>query len=480
MKFFLLISIACLLNLSIICHSSDKHFDQNLNNKYTELSEDLVDVFKHYGNNTKSLNPNQLRKFLNNFHSRYFRNFINDSEQSQCLKEKISKFNDITNLWKNDTIINRDTFAKVSSYILSYVSKCFGDHNINENFYIKSEADYPSSWQIFRNNIHQITKEKWLYALVSVLLISVVGLLCVIFVPILNACCFDYLFQFLVALALGTLVGDAFLHLIPHAFMESHDHGTLLFLDDFNPDHHKKSHQAGVVKGLGCLFGIYIFFLIEKIVQMKQTDKPKKDTIQKLNNLMKNEYNPEEIEKLEDCLTKQKHNHTHSHGSNKAEKLKSNAWMVILGDALHNFSDGLAIGASFAASLTAGFGTTIAVFFHELPHEIGDFAVLRRAGVPMKKAVLFNIVSSTLCFFGVIVGIMIGGIEVLNNWSFLFIAGTFIYVSLVDIIPELNENDTIHDTKVLNFFIQHCGLFLGIGIMLLIALYEEEIHSLLD
>ena len=52
----------------------------------------------------------------------------------------------------------------------------------------------------------------------------------------------------------------------------------------------------------------------------------------------------------------------------------------------------------------------------------------------MKKAVLFNVISSVLCFVGVIVGLFIGGIEALNQWSFLFIAGTFIYISLVDIV----------------------------------------------
>ena len=76
---------------------------------------------------------------------------------------------------------------------------------------------------------------------------------------------------------------------------------------------------------------------------------------------------------MEKRLKKKGHSHVHKHshgGANKAEKLKSNAWMVILGDALHNFSDGLAIGASFSTGLTTGFGTSIAVFFHELPHEV--------------------------------------------------------------------------------------------------------------
>jgi zinc transporter 10 len=100
----------------------------------------------------------------------------------------------------------------------------------------------------------------------------------------------------------------------------------------------------------------------------------------------------------------------------------------------HNFSDGIAIGASFASSLTTGFGTSIAVLFHELPHEIGDFAVLRKNGVSVKRAVLFNILSSLLCFIGVFFGLFIGSIEILSQFTFLFIAGTFIYISLVNIV----------------------------------------------
>ena len=66
------------------------------------------------------------------------------------------------------------------------------------------------------------------------------------------------------------------------------------------------------------------------------------------------------------------HGHGHSHGTiNKDTSIASVAWMVIVGDGFHNFSDGLAIGAAFAASYTSGISTTIAVFCHELPHELG-------------------------------------------------------------------------------------------------------------
>lgn len=151
------------------------------------------------------------------------------------------------------------------------------------------------------------------------------------------------------------------------------------------------------------------------------------------------------------------HGHSHSHGhSHKQHIYKSSrekahhdhhmkhekeisdvkliAWMVIMGDGLHNFADGLAIGASFASSLTTGFGTAIAVLCHELPHEIGDFAVLRRAGVSLKRALVFNAVSGIMCMFGVLVGLLIGGFQLLTSWAFLFIAGTFLYISLVDMV----------------------------------------------
>ena len=149
-----------------------------------------------------------------------------------------------------------------------------------------------------------------------------------------------------------------------------------------------------------------------------------------------------------------------------------------MGDGLHNFADGLAIGASFASSLTTGFGTAIAVLCHELPHEIGDFAVLRRAGVSLKRALFFNAISGVLCMFGVLVGLLIGSYAILTNWAFLFIAGTFLYISLVDMvfsyyeiyhkaliflfkIPELSENK--EDDSLINFMIQSFGILVGIG-----------------
>jgi zinc transporter ZupT len=79
------------------------------------------------------------------------------------------------------------------------------------------------------------------------------------------------------------------------------------------------------------------------------------------------------------------------------------------------------------------------VLCHELPHEIGDFAVLRRAGVSLKRALIFNAVSGVMCMIGVLCGLLIAGFELLTSWSFLFIAGTFLYISLVDMVMNIFE-----------------------------------------
>jgi zinc transporter ZupT len=131
------------------------------------------------------------------------------------------------------------------------------------------------------------------------------------------------------------------------------------------------------------------------------------------------------------------HHDHHKMHENEINNVKLIAWMVLMGDGLHNFADGLAIGASFASDLSTGFGTAIAVLCHELPHEIGDFAVLRRAGVSLKRALVFNAVSGVLCILGVLVGLLIGSFQFLTNWTFLFIAGTFLYISLVDMVRVL-------------------------------------------
>lgn len=128
------------------------------------------------------------------------------------------------------------------------------------------------------------------------------------------------------------------------------------------------------------------------------------------------------------------HSHTHGHVHSPPKTLSAVAWMVVMGDGLHNFTDGMAIGAAFSNSIAGGFSTAIAVFCHELPHELGDFAVLLKAGMSARKAVYYNILSSVLSLFGMILGIIVGETPEASAWIFACAAGMFIYISLVDMV----------------------------------------------
>ncbi|XP_030069552.1 zinc transporter ZIP6-like [Microcaecilia unicolor] len=176
--------------------------------------------------------------------------------------------------------------------------------------------------------------------------------------------------------------------------------------------------------------------------------------------------------------------HPHSHTQRYSrEELKEAgiatlAWMVIVGDGLHNLSDGLAIGAAFTEGLSSGLSTSLAVFFHELPHELGDFAVLLNAGMTVKQAFFYNLLSALLAYFGMVTGILVGHYaENVTLWIFALTAGLFMYVALVDMMPEMLHNDASdHGYSRWGYFLlQNAGILLGFGVILLISVFEYRI-----
>lgn len=171
------------------------------------------------------------------------------------------------------------------------------------------------------------------------------------------------------------------------------------------------------------------------------------------------------------------HSHKHGHVHSAPTSMSSVAWMVIMGDGLHNFTDGMAIGAAFVGSVTGGFSTAVAVFCHELPHELGDFAMLLKAGMTMKQALLYNLLSSVLCFFGNAFGIWLGNTEYGSQWIFAVAAGMFLYIALVDMIPELSTGHDVHET-IVHSGLHLCGILIGFGIMAIIAFYEHDLKNI--
>ncbi|XP_075436999.1 zinc transporter ZIP4 isoform X2 [Ascaphus truei] len=148
-------------------------------------------------------------------------------------------------------------------------------------------------------------------------------------------------------------------------------------------------------------------------------------------------------------------------------------YMITIGDAIHNFADGLAMGAAFSTSWKTGLATSLAVLCHELPHELGDFAALLHAGLSVRWALLLNFGSALTAFIGLYIALSISADYAVQQWIFTVATGLFLYVALVDMLPAMMN---VKDSRPwLLFFLHNLGLLLGWTILLLLSLYEENI-----
>lgn len=148
--------------------------------------------------------------------------------------------------------------------------------------------------------------------------------------------------------------------------------------------------------------------------------------------------------------------HCHEDGC----KIHPFAYLNLIGDGVHNFIDGLIIGGAFVVSINLGIVTSLAIIFHEIPQEIGDFGVLVYAGLTKKRALAFNFLSALLAILGGISGYFISNIFT-NSMSFLlpFAAGGFIYIAASDLIPELRQ-ETNRKKSALNFLVFVFGILM--------------------
>uniref|UniRef100_A0A8B9EHT0 Uncharacterized protein n=1 Tax=Anser cygnoides TaxID=8845 RepID=A0A8B9EHT0_ANSCY len=173
------------------------------------------------------------------------------------------------------------------------------------------------------------------------------------------------------------------------------------------------------------------------------------------------------------------HGHSHSPALPPSPRATDLVWMVVLGDGIHNLTDGLAIGASFSHSLSSGLSTALAVLCHELPHELGDLAVLLRAGMAPRTLLLLNLLSALLSCLGAAVGAAVGQSAAhLTPWILTGTAGTFLYVALADMLPEALRGPG--EGTLGHFILQNAGFLLGGGIMLGIALAEGHVSAWLQ
>ena len=161
------------------------------------------------------------------------------------------------------------------------------------------------------------------------------------------------------------------------------------------------------------------------------------------------------------------HWHHHHHIDHKGERRHPLGLLTLIGDAFHNFFDGVAISAAFLVSVPLGIATTVAVILHEIPHEVGNFSLLLYSGYSRRTALMFNFFTALAAIGGgVLFYFFSGAIGHIESYALAFTAGTFIYISSADLIPELHK-----EKRPKNSLLQLLLLLLGATLIWLMAAY---------
>uniref|UniRef100_A0A8C6S4W3 Zinc transporter ZIP4/12 EF-hand domain-containing protein n=1 Tax=Neogobius melanostomus TaxID=47308 RepID=A0A8C6S4W3_9GOBI len=309
--------------------------------------------------------------------------------------------------------------------------------------------------------------ERYLYATLANVVITVLSmfglvlLLCTSCTTVFQLC-----IQFCISLAVGSLTGDALLHLLP-MFLGLHVHA-----EEGSSDHvHSDGPPDYVLKMLVVIAGIYCFYLMESLFSLISHKKHQ-------HSHHHDESEPHHCDhgkvlEMYQQEKKQKKQKEKMQSVSKAD-LRLLPYMITIGDGLHNFADGLAMGAAFSVSWRSGLATSIAVLCHEIPHELGDFAILLHSGVSVRRALLLNVGSALTSFIGLYIALSIATDIATQQWIAAIATGLFLYVGLADMLPTLVHFDSRRPWTV--FLLQNIGLLSGWGILLLLSLYEEKIN----
>jgi zinc and cadmium transporter len=168
-------------------------------------------------------------------------------------------------------------------------------------------------------------------------------------------------------------------------------------------------------------------------------------------------------------LMRHRHGVTHVQHSEDEKTRPELVAINLFGDAIHNFIDGVLIGASYLASPSLGVSTTVAVLFHEIPQELGDFSILVHSGIKPRRAALFNFASASVAILGTVMALLAGAIAQAAVVTVLIpvTAGGFVYLAAADLIPELQ-----HDRSLRSLVTQSGLMAMGMVLMAILAVME--------
>ncbi|XP_067267682.1 zinc transporter ZIP4 [Chanodichthys erythropterus] len=369
-------------------------------------------------------------------------------------------------LWRiyqlNDSSLTRDQFTQLSPALIQQI--------------LSGSCSEISTTPVTPDSLS--TAERYGYATLANLVICLMAMFGIV-VLLFSACTqvFELCIQFCISLAVGSLTGDALLHLLP-AFLGLHIH------EDGHDHDHTEDNFDYVYKLLVLLAGVYFFYLMESIFSIitrrqhhHHHDEEDSDVhhcdhgkvLQMFQREKQNKHSNSQAD-LVDAERKEK-SFLEPVGTKREQRLLP--YMITIGDGIHNFADGLALGAAFSISWRSGLATSLAVLCHELPHELGDFAILLHCGVSVKRALLLNVGSSLTSFIGLYIALSVSTETVAKEWISAVTAGLFLYVGLADMLPSLVHVDSKRPWLI--FLLQNLGLLSGWGILLLLSFYEDQI-----
>jgi zinc transporter 7 len=291
----------------------------------------------------------------------------------------------------------------------------------------------------------------------------------------------------MVAFAVGGLLGDTLFHLLPEIFLgeDSPDHVSFVMVEP----------NKNLLLGLGIMVGFFTFVAMDKALRIATGGEGGHDhshghshAESTAASTTSSEANGKKSGELKQRKSGKSGKEVSEDSTSEKEinpSVKLGGYLNLIADFTHNITDGLALSSSFYASPTIGATTTVAVFFHEIPHEVGDFALLIQSGFSKRKAMGAQFVTAVGAFLGTFIGIAVqefGGNSAVSaagpgaglwgtslQWGDMllpFTAGTFLYVGTVAVIPELLETGKDKGAEIRKTLVQFLAVAVGAGIML--------------
>ncbi|CAF0836543.1 unnamed protein product [Adineta ricciae] len=302
--------------------------------------------------------------------------------------------------------------------------------------------------------------------------------------PFRNKPAFKWILSAFIGLAVGTLTGSGIFHLIPMAFNIPH-------LDIYH---------SYLNKSLLTMIVIYLFYLRDQLSRIffnvetiicTHSHSDEQLCVQASHLIdSASSTSQRSLARKSNLFTRNKHV---NHLVQNLKTMKAAGWMIFLGDMLHNFIDGLTLGAAFMVSIGEGLRMCLPIICEEFPHELGDIAVLLSSGLNIGQALIVNFLAACSCYLGFFIGAKLGELEEFHSWIYALAGGMFVYIGLADMIPELVamgdeiEKDHLQSKQQITIvfklkilFCQNSGVILGVIIMFFLGKYGTYLENFIE